>query len=72
MKILGINVLIAYCKYGFVFALGKYYVNIGKTCNVGVIFAILFLFLCPPLKKEGHIAFHMSVGMSVGRYVSIP
>ena len=23
----------------------------------------------PPLKKEGHIALHMSVGMSVGRYV---
>ena len=23
------------------------------------------LFLCPPLKKEGHIALHMSVGMSV-------
>ena len=22
--------------------------------------------LCPPLKKEGHIALHMSVGMSVG------
>ena len=28
--------------------------------------------LCPPLKKEGHIALHMSVGMSVGRYVGIP
>ena len=26
-------------------------------------------YLCPPLKKEGHIALHMSVGMSVGRYV---
>ena len=26
----------------------------------------------PPLKKEGHIALHMSVGMSVGRYVGIP
>ena len=26
-------------------------------------------FLCPPLKKEGHIALHMSVGMSVCRYV---
>ena len=26
-------------------------------------------FLCPPLKKEGHIALHMSVGMSVGRSV---
>ena len=25
--------------------------------------------LCPPLKKEGHIALHMSVGMSVGRSV---
>ena len=24
----------------------------------------------PPLKKEGHIALHMLVGMSVGRYVS--
>ena len=30
------------------------------------------LLLCPPLKKEGHIALHMSVGMSVGRYVGIP
>ena len=30
---------------------------------------IIFYFLCPPLKKEGHIALHMSVGMSVGRYV---
>ena len=37
-------------------------------------------FLCPPSKKEGHIALHMlvgmsvcrSVGMSVGRYVGIP
>ena len=26
-------------------------------------------FLCPPLKKEGHIALHMSVGMSVCRSV---
>ena len=23
-------------------------------------------FLCPPLKKEGHIALHMSVGQYVG------
>ena len=29
----------------------------------------IFLYLCPPLKKEGHIALHMSVGMSVGRSV---
>ena len=28
-------------------------------------------FLCPPLKKEEHIALHMSVGMSVGRYVGM-
>ena len=28
--------------------------------------------LCPPLKKEGHITLHMSVSMSVGRYVGIP
>ena len=26
----------------------------------------------PLLKKEGHIALHMSVGMLVGRYVGIP
>ena len=26
----------------------------------------------PPLKKEVHIALHMSVGMSLGRYVGIP
>ena len=25
--------------------------------------------LCPPLKKEGHIALHMSVGMSVSLYL---
>ena len=25
-------------------------------------------FLCPPSKKEGHIALQMSVRMSVGRY----
>ena len=25
----------------------------------------LFLYLCPPLQKEGHIALHLSVGMSV-------
>ena len=30
---------------------------------------VRILYLCPPLKKEGHIALHMSVGMSVGRYV---
>ena len=29
------------------------------------------IFLCPPLKKEGHIALHMSVGMSVGRSVGM-
>ena len=34
--------------------------------------AIYREFLCPPLKKEGHIALHMSVGMSVGRYVGSP
>ena len=28
-------------------------------------------FLCPPLKKEGHIALHMSVGMLVGMSVSL-
>ena len=28
-----------------------------------------YLYLCPPSKKEGHIALHMSVGMSVGRSV---
>ena len=27
-------------------------------------------YLCPPLKKEGHIALHMSVGRYVGRSVS--
>ena len=26
----------------------------------------------PPSKKEGHIALHMSVGMSVGQYVGSP
>ena len=30
------------------------------------------LYVCPPLKKEGHIALHMSVGRSVYRYVGIP
>ena len=30
----------------------------------------LFL-LCPPFKKDGHIALHMSVGMSVGRSVGM-
>ena len=31
------------------------------------------ILLCPPpLKKDGHIALHLSVGMSVGRYVGIP
>ena len=29
-------------------------------------------YLCPPLKKEGHIALHMSVRPSVGRYVGLP
>ena len=29
------------------------------------------LYLCPPLKKEGHIALHMSVGRSVGRSVRL-
>ena len=28
--------------------------------------------LSPPLKKEGHIALHMSVGQSVRRYVGLP
>ena len=27
--------------------------------------------LCPPSKKEGHIALHMSVGMSVSMSVSL-
>ena len=27
--------------------------------------------VCPPLKKEGHIALHMSVGRYVGRSVSM-
>ena len=27
--------------------------------------------LCPPLKKEGHIALHMYVGMSVGMSVAL-
>ena len=35
-------------------------------------FLILQYFYAPPLKKEEHIALHMSVGMSVGRYVGIP
>jgi hypothetical protein len=26
--------------------------------------------LCPPFEEEGHIALHLSVGRSVGRYVS--
>ena len=26
----------------------------------------------PPFEKGGHIALHLSVGMSVGRYVGIP
>ena len=30
-----------------------------------------FIYLCPPLKKEGHIALHMSVGRSVGMSVSL-
>ena len=29
------------------------------------------IYLCPPSKKEEHIALHMSVGMSVGRYVGM-
>ena len=29
------------------------------------------LYLCPPLKKEGHIALHMSVGRSVGMSVGM-
>ena len=33
-------------------------------------FVGMFL-LCPPSKKEGHIALHMSVGMSVGMSVSL-
>ena len=37
-----------------------------KVC---CICSVLLLFLCPPSKKEGHIALHMSVGMSVGRSV---
>ena len=32
----------------------------------------MLTYLCPHLKKEGHIALHMSVGMSVGRYVGNP
>ena len=38
-----------------------------------IIIMLCNLCLCPPSKKEGHIALHMSVGMSVcrsvGRYV---
>ena len=34
-------------------------------------FKFRFIFM-PPMKKEGHIALHISVGMSVGRYVGIP
>ena len=29
------------------------------------------LYLCPPLKKEGHIVLHLSVGRSVCRSVSM-
>ena len=32
---------------------------------------MLSRYLCPPSKKEGHIALHMSVGMSVGRSVGM-
>ena len=32
---------------------------------------LIYSLLCPPLKKEGHIALHMSVGMSVGMSVSL-
>ena len=28
-----------------------------------------WIYLCPPLKKEGHIALHLSVGRYVGRSV---
>ena len=32
---------------------------------------IVYALLCPPLKKEGHIALHMSVGRSVRLSVGI-
>ena len=34
-------------------------------------FHLQCILLCPPLKKEGHIALHMSVGRSVGMSVSL-
>ena len=40
-----------------VYVTGKYYFYIKLKLENK--------FLCPPLKKEGHIALHLSVGMSV-------
>ena len=36
--------------------------------NLHVLYNIIIM---PPLKKEGHFVLHLSVGMSVGRYVGI-
>ena len=42
------------------------------VCGAQVYFNFRIFMPPPPSKKEGHIALHMLVGMSVGRYVGIP
>ena len=42
-----------------------------SKCNEKTTMQHMFIFI-PPFEKGGHIALHLSVGWSVGRYVGIP
>ena len=58
--------------------IGKTFCTTVHVVNIHVHYYYIFLyrkhkisFLCPPLKKEGHIALHMTVGRYVGRSVGM-
>ena len=62
LKLTEIVILWVYYTIPFGFSLIWHFLDIT--------FQLLNYFVMPPLKKEGHIALHMSVGRSVGMSVS--
>ena len=46
-------------------------ITFNWLCQGYLVIVVNFTYLCLPLKKEGHIALHMSVSMSVCMSVSL-